>query len=88
MELGGVDDELIKSTQTRLIQMGATGKQVADVTPLILDMSKATGKDLLTSTLAVGKALGGNVGRPEAVRRQSSRRARPMPRRSPTSSTP
>lgn len=61
MNLGGVDDELIKSEQTRLIQMGLTGAQVQKLTPLILDMSKATGKDLLTSTLAVGKATNGNV---------------------------
>lgn len=62
MNLGGVDDELIKSEQTRLIQMGLNGAAVATLTPLILDMSKATGKDLLTATIAVGKAVNGNVG--------------------------
>lgn len=62
MNLAGVDDELIKAEQTKLIQMGLTGKQVADLTPLILDMSKATGKDLLVATLAAGKAVSGNVG--------------------------
>jgi len=61
MNLGGVDDELIKAEQTKLIQMGLTGEQVARLTPLILDMSKATGKDLLTSTLAVGKAVNGST---------------------------
>ena len=61
MNLAGIDDELIKAEQTKLIQMGLTGKQVADLTPLILDMSKATGKDLLTSTLAVGKAAKGTA---------------------------
>jgi len=61
MNLGGVDDELIKAEQTKLIQMGLTGEQVAKLTPLILDMSKATGKDLLTSTLAVGKAVNGST---------------------------
>lgn len=61
MNLGGVDDELIMAEQTKLIQMGLTGKQVAELTPLILDMSKATGKDLLTSTLAVGKAVNGST---------------------------
>ena len=69
MNLGGVDDELIKAEQTKLIQMGLTGKQVAELTPLILDMSKATGKDLLTSTLAVGKAVNGSTTGPPAVRR-------------------
>ena len=61
MNLGGIDDELIKTEQTRLIQMGLTGEQVAKLTPLILDMSKATGKDLLTSTIAVGKPVNGNT---------------------------
>lgn len=61
MNLAGVDDELIKAEQTKLIQMGLTGEQVAKLTPLILDMSKATGKDLLTSTLAVGKAVNGST---------------------------
>jgi hypothetical protein len=61
MNLAGIDDELIKAEQTKLIQMGLTGKQVADLTPLILDMSKATGKDLLTSTVAVGKAANGTA---------------------------
>jgi hypothetical protein len=61
MNLAGIDDELIKAEQTKLIQMGLTGKQVADLTPLILDMSKATGKDLVTSTIAVGKAANGTA---------------------------
>jgi hypothetical protein len=62
MNLAGVDDELIKSSQTRLIQMGLTGKQVAKATPLILDFAKATGIDLLTATKLFGKAAQGNVG--------------------------
>jgi hypothetical protein len=62
MELSGVDDELIKTEQTRLIQMGLTGKQVATATPLILDFAKATGIDLLTATKLFGKAAQGNVG--------------------------
>lgn len=61
LQLGGVDDELIKTEQTRLIQMGLTGDAVARLTPLILDVAKATGKDLLTVTVAVGKAVNGNV---------------------------
>jgi hypothetical protein len=62
MELAGVDDELIKKEQTRLIQMGLTGKQVAKATPLILDFAKATGIDLLTATKLFGKAAQGNTG--------------------------
>ena len=61
MNLAGVDDELIKTEQTRLIQMGLTGEAIAKLTPLILDASKATGRDLLAVTLAVGKAVNGNV---------------------------
>jgi len=61
MNLAGVDDELIKSEQTRLIQMGLSGKATAKLTPLILDASKATGKDLLTVTIAAGKAANGNA---------------------------
>jgi hypothetical protein len=60
--LAGVDDELIKSEQTRLIQMGLNGKQVLKATPLILDFAKATGIDLLTATKLVGKATNGNAG--------------------------
>ena len=62
MNLAGVDDELIKSEQTRLIQMGLTGKQVEKATPLILDFATATGVDLLTATKLFGKAAQGNVG--------------------------
>jgi len=62
LRLGGVDDELIKSEQTRLIQMGLTGDQVLKLTPLILDLSKATGLDLLTATKLAGKATQGNIG--------------------------
>ena len=62
MNLAGVDDELIKSEQTRLIQMGLTGKQVEKATPLILDFATATGIDLLTATKLFGKAAQGNVG--------------------------
>lgn len=62
MNLAGVDDELIKTEQTRLIQMGLTGKQVAILTPLILDFAEATGVDLLTATKLAGKAAQGNTG--------------------------
>ncbi len=61
MNLAGVDDELIKSEQTRLIQMGFSGKATEKLTPLILDAAKATGKDLLTVTVAAGKAALGNA---------------------------
>jgi hypothetical protein len=61
LNLAGVDDELIKTEQTRLIQMGLTGAQVLKLTPAILDLSKATGIDLLTATKLAGKAAEGNT---------------------------
>jgi hypothetical protein len=61
LSLSGVDDELIKTEQTRLIQMGLTGAQVLKLTPAILDFAKATGTDLLTATKLAGKAAEGNV---------------------------
>ena len=60
LELSGVDDELIKSAQTRLVLMGLTGEQIAKLTPLALDLATATGKDLTTATIAVGKAAQGS----------------------------
>ena len=61
MNLTGADDELIKSEQTRLIQMGLTGDAVAKLTPLIADVVAATGKDQMAVTVAVGKAVAGNA---------------------------
>jgi hypothetical protein len=60
LRLTGQDDELITTIQTRLIQMRATGKQTLALTPLIVAASRATGKDVGTITLAVGKALQGS----------------------------
>jgi hypothetical protein len=59
--LSGQDDEAIRSTQTLLVTMGLTGDQITKLTPLILDASIRTGKDLNTITLAVGRAVQGNA---------------------------
>jgi hypothetical protein len=59
--LTGQDDELIRSEQTRLIQMGLTGQQIQKLLPLILDAAQSTGRDLDSVTLAVGRAVQGSA---------------------------
>jgi hypothetical protein len=59
--LTGMDDEQIKSEQTRLIQMKLSGKQILTLLPLILDAAKSTGRDLDSVTLAVGRAAQGSA---------------------------
>lgn len=61
LKLTGLDDEMIATIQTRLLNMKATGAQVEALTPLIVAASRATGKDTETVTMAVGKALQGNL---------------------------
>jgi hypothetical protein len=60
LKLTGTDDEVVKSQQTRLIQMGLTGDQVEKLTPLIFDLA-AAGYSLDESTRAVGKAAQGST---------------------------
>ncbi len=59
--LTGMDDEQIKSEQTRLIQMKLSSKQILTLLPLILDAAKSTGRDLDSVTLAVGRATQGSA---------------------------
>jgi hypothetical protein len=59
--LTGMDDEQIKSEQTRLIQMKLSGSQILTLLPLILDAAKSTGRDLDSVTLAVGRAVQGSA---------------------------
>lgn len=61
LQLSGIDDEIIKQAQTKLITAGLTGKQVLRLTPAILDFAKATGQDLPTATLKVIRAIGGST---------------------------
>ena len=61
-DLTGVDDEAIISGQALLGQFKLTGKQVMDLTPLIVDLSAKMGIDLEAAAKAVGKATEGNTG--------------------------
>lgn len=59
--LTGSDDEAITSTQTMLTTMGLTGAQILKITPLIMAAATATGRDLESVTLAVGRATQGSA---------------------------
>ena len=51
------DDDAIASGQAVLAQFGLTGDQLKRLTPLLLDYSTRTGKDLTTSAEDLGRAL-------------------------------
>lgn len=53
------DDDAIASAQGVLAQFDLTGKQLAELTPLLLDYAAATGKDLTTSAEDLGRAMMG-----------------------------
>ena len=57
----GYDDDAIASSQAVIAQFDLTGKQIKDLTPLIVDYAAKTGQDLPTAAEAVGKALLGNT---------------------------
>jgi hypothetical protein len=61
LQLTGKDDELIATIQTRLLGMQATGKQTLALTPLIVAAATATGRDVETVSMAVGKAVQGSL---------------------------
>jgi len=61
-DLTGVDDEAVISGQALLGQFNLTGKQVLELTPLIVDLSAKMGIDLEAAAKAVGKATEGNTG--------------------------
>jgi hypothetical protein len=61
-DLTGVDDEAIISGQALLGQFDLTGKQVMDLTPLVVDLSAKLGIDLDAAFKAAGKAATGNTG--------------------------
>ena len=50
-------DESIESMQAFLINMGFSGDQVAKMTPRVLDLARATGKDLDTSARMLGMTI-------------------------------
>lgn len=55
------DDDAIASGQAVVAQFGVTGKQLEQVTPLLLDYASTTGKDLPSAGQDLGKALLGNA---------------------------
>lgn len=57
-----VDDEAVVSSEALLGQFGLTQRQILQLTPLIVDLSRKQGIDLDAATRAVGKAINGNVG--------------------------
>jgi len=61
-KLTDVGDEVILSIQGMLLQFDVEEKLASELTLSVLDLSKATGTDLRTASLAVGKAVAGNVG--------------------------
>lgn len=59
--LTGFQDEEILKADTVLARFKLTGEQVRQLTPLVLDYARATGKDATSAAEAVGKALLGNA---------------------------
>jgi len=55
------DDDAIASGQAMLAQFKLTGKQIEEITPLVLDYASRTGKDIPQAANDVGKALLGNA---------------------------
>jgi hypothetical protein len=51
------DDDAIASGQAVLAQFGLTGRQLEQLTPLLLDYAAATGEDMTTSAENLGRAL-------------------------------
>lgn len=59
--LTGVQDEEILSADTVLSRFKLTGDQIRETIPLVLDYARASGKDVPSAAVAVGKALLGNT---------------------------
>jgi hypothetical protein len=57
--LTGTSDEAVMSVQRVLLAMGATADQVAQLTPLVLDVAAAMGTDAVTAARQLGQALDG-----------------------------
>lgn len=54
------DDDALASAEASLAQYNLTGKQLAELTPLLADFAAKTGQDLPSAAAALGKALLGN----------------------------
>lgn len=61
-QLTGVEDNLITSAQTVLINFGLQGAAMDKATKAALDLSAATGIDLNSAATLLGKAFEGNTG--------------------------
>lgn len=57
----GADADDIASSQAVLARYKLTGDQIADMTPLMVDYAKRTGKDMPAAGATLGKALAGNA---------------------------
>ncbi len=55
------EDDSIASAQATLATMGLTGKQLEEVTPLLLDYATATGTDVNTAAEQLGKSFNGQT---------------------------
>jgi hypothetical protein len=56
-KLTGFQDTAIVSMQAMLANMGFNEEAIAQLTPRVLDLSRAYGKDLTTTALSLGKAI-------------------------------
>lgn len=60
LNLTGVDDEAVKSSQAVLTTFRFTERQILSLTPLVLDLSKKFGIDLDTAAKMVGRTASGS----------------------------
>jgi chromosome segregation ATPase len=61
-DLAAVDDELVSQSLTKLVQMTGDVNQAMKLNAIALDVSRATGKDLISTATVIGKVYAGNVG--------------------------
>ena len=54
------DDDAAAAMQANLLRFNLTGKEIMKLTPLVMDLAEATGKDLVTAGSTLGKAFLGN----------------------------
>lgn len=59
--LTGVSDEAVQAVQRVLLTTGATGKEVKDLTPLVLDLAAAMETDAVTAAKQLGRVLDGET---------------------------
>lgn len=59
--LTGFQDEEVLAADTVLARFKLTGDQIRETIPLVLDYARASGKDVPSAAVAVGKALLGNT---------------------------